>query len=459
VNERPSAVVIGGGLAGLAAACELADGGARVTLLEKRPFLGGRAYSHRDVATGVSVDNGQHVFLGCCREYIRFLKRLEVYERVHLQKRLRVPVIDKVWGESFLAAVNLPPPLHLLQSLLRFRSLSPAEKVRAAYAFSRIRSIDRLKHPLDGITFAEWLRRNGQSEHAIESLWNLIVQPTLNDHASRVSADLALMVFQEGFLRTRNGANVGWAKVGLSELVAEAARRYIEERGGEVLTNEAAAGLEVADGSVLRLLTGETGLAADFFLLALPPDEALAVLPERVMEEPFFARIRKIESSPIVNVHLWYDRPVWKRGFAAFLNTPLQWAFNKTKLWDEEGPGQYIDVSLSGAHDFVDVPGGEIARLFEKEMEALMPAARGARLERVLVTKEREATFAAKPGIGALRPSQETPIGNLFLAGDWTATGWPATMESAVRSGLAAAAGVLRRNPARREHRAGELVS
>jgi uncharacterized protein with NAD-binding domain and iron-sulfur cluster len=209
----------------------------------------------------------------------------------------------------------------------------------------------------------------------------------------------------------------------------------------------------------LRLLTGETGLAADFFLLALPPDEALAVLPERVTEEPFFARIRKIESSPIVNVHLWYDRPVWDRGFAAFLNTPLQWAFNKTKLWGEEGAGQYIDVSLSGARDFVDMPGGEIARLFEKEMEALLPRARGARLARVLVTKEREATFAARPGIATLRPPQETPIADLFLAGDWTATGWPATMESAVRSGLAAAAGVFRRVAGRGEARAAEVVA
>ena len=442
----------------MAAACELADRGARVTILEKRPFLGGRVYSHRDEATGVNVDNGQHVFLGCCTEYIRFLKRLGVYDRVHLQRRLRVPVIDKIWGESTLAGADLPPPLHLLPSLLRFRSLSPVEKVRAAYAFQRIRSLDRERHPeLDRVPFREWLRQNGQSDHAIESLWNLIVQPTLNDHVSRVSADLALMVFQEGFLRTRDGANVGWAKVGLSELLGDAARRYIEERMGEVRMECGVDGIEISDRAVARVLAGGAELTADAYVLALPPREVLGLLPVSVANA-FFARIGRIEASPIVNVHLWYDRPVWDRAFAAFLNSPLQWAFNKTKLWGEGGSGQYIDISLSGAREWVDVPGAETVSLFEKEMQALIPAARGARVERALVTKQREATFAAKPGIGALRPQERTPIANLFLAGDWTATGWPATMESAVRSGLAAAAEAYKLHRGRSEARAAETV-
>jgi hydroxysqualene dehydroxylase len=444
VNERRSVLIAGGGLAGVAAACELADRGCRVILLEKRPFLGGRAYSHHDEASGTIVDNGQHVFLGCCTEYIGLLKRLGVFDRVHLQKRLRVPVIDKIWGESSLYSANLPPPLHLLPSLLRFRSLSPAEKVRAAHVFTRIRSLDRSRHPeLDGMSFGEWLRRNGQIAHSIDALWNLIVQPTLNDQASRVSADLALMVFQEGFLRDRNGANVGWAKVGLSELIAEAARCYIEDRGGEVRAGIGVDSVEVNGGTVTRAFAGKAEIEADSFVLALPAERTLGVLPPAVADAPFFARIGRIQTSPIVNVHLWYDRPVWERGFAVFLNTPLQWAFNKSKLWGDDGVGQYIDISLSGARDFADTPGREIAALFEKEMAALIPAARGARVQRALVVKQRDATFAAAPGIAGLRPTQATPIANLFLAGDWTATGWPATMESAVRSGLAAAQRVL----------------
>jgi len=446
VMERRSVLVVGGGLAGLAAACELADAGTTVTLIEKRPFLGGRAYSYQHRASGLEVDNGQHVFLGCCAEYIRFLKRLGVYANVHLQKRLHVRVIDKIWRESLLESAPFPPPLHLLPSLLRFRSLSPREKALAIYAFTHIRSLDRAKHPeLDSVTFAEWLREHRQSPQAIRSLWNLIIHPTLNDHISRVSADLALMVFQEGFLRSRDGANVGWAKVGLTTLLAAAARRYIEERGGEVRLGALLDAIEVADGRVARVLVDGAEIAADGYVLAVPPEKLLSLLPLPLRSAPFFKRIERIQTSPIVNVHLWYDQEVWDGQFAAFLNTPLQWAFNKSKLWRQEGDGQYIDVSLSGAHDFIDLPGDEIIHTFTKEMASLFPAARGAELKRALVVKQRDATFAPVPGIKALRPSQRTPIPNLFLAGDWTDTGWPATMESAVRSGRLAAREVLPR--------------
>ncbi len=458
MSEKPSVVIVGGGLAGLSAACDLADGGFRVTLLEKRPFLGGRAYSYRDKSSGIEVDNGQHVFLGCCTEYIRFLKRLGVYGSIRLQKRLRVRVIDKVWGESTIYTSALPVPLHLLPSLLQFRSLSPAEKLLAGYAFAQVRSLDRSRHPeLDDITFEQWLRRRRQSPNAIRSLWNLIIQPTLNEDISSVTADLALMVFQEGFLRSRNGANVGWAKVGLSSLLGEAAIRYIEERGGEVRTSDGLAGIEVQGGAVSRMMTEAGELAADAYLLAVPPEKLLPLLPAPLRKDAFFAPVGRIRRSPIVNVHLWYDRRVWDGDFAAFLNTPLQWAFNKSKLWGQEGDGQYIDISLSGAHHFAAIPAAETIRLFEKEMQALFPAARGAALKRALVVKQRDATFAPLPGIRALRLSQSTPVRNLFLAGDWTDTGWPGTMESAVRSGQLAARAVMQ--AAGREARGRELAS
>jgi squalene-associated FAD-dependent desaturase len=433
--------VAGGGLAGLSAACELADAGFAVTLFEKRPFLGGRAYSYTDKSSGVTVDNGQHVFLGCCTEYIRFMERLDVRHAVHLQKRFRVPVIDKTWGESVLRADDLPPPLHLLGSLLRFRSLSPREKALAGWALSQIRLTDRAQHPeLDSITFEEWLLARRQSPRAIRSLWNLIVLPTLNTDISRASASLALMVFQEGFLRSRTGANVGWAKVGLSELLGAAARRYIESRGGSVRLGEGAAAVELEGGRVTCLRTDGGDVTADAYVLALTPDAALDVLPMAARDARFFTGARSIPVSPIVNVHLWYDRPVWDRRFAAFLNTPVQWVFNKSMLWGEDGPGQYLDISLSGAEEFAGLPSADILQLFTREMLALLPATRGAGLKHALVVKQRDATFAALPGIAALRPTQATPIPNLFLAGDWTATGWPATMESAVRSGLLAAA-------------------
>lgn len=441
MSERASVVVAGGGLAGITAACELAEAGLKVTLVEKRPFLGGRTYSYVDKRSGLEVDNGQHVFLGCCTQYIRLLKRLGVWHKARLQKRMRVRVIDKVWGESVLESGALPPPLHLLPSLLRFRSLSVAEKARAAYAMTRIRSLSRTaRRELDGVTFAEWLRTQGQTENAIRGFWNLIVLPTLNGDITTVSADLALMVFQEGFLRNRNGANVGWARVGLSALLAAAARQYIESRGGEVQLGRGISGVQMEDGRA-----GVSGWdeGAQFILLALDPRSLISLLPKPLREEPFFGRIGHIDTSPIVNVHLWYDRPVTDMEFAAFLNTPLQWVFNKSRLWGQEGDGQYLDISLSGAEEFVGMPTRELIALFGREVHSLFPAARTAELRRALVVKQRDATFAARPGVSRLRPSQRTPVSNLFLAGDWTDTGWPATMESAVRSGLMAAREVL----------------
>ncbi len=444
MNGPRTALVAGGGLAGIAAACRLAGAGVRVTLIEKRPFLGGRVYSSEDRGTGAEADNGQHVFLGCCTEYMRFLKELGVYHQVHLQKRLRVRVIDKVRGESVLRSGDLPPPLHLLPSLLRFRSLSPREKVLAIRALAALRSVTRpQRRELDGVTFGEWLREHRQTGNAIRSLWDLIVRPTLNDDASRVSADLALMVFQEGFLRSRDGANVGWAKVSLNALLSDASRRYIEERGGEVLTGVAVEGIQTEGGRVSGVAVESRLVTADAYVVAVPPDRLISLLPLPLRIDPFFARAGRITSSPIVNVHLWYDRPVWDGGFAAFLNSPLQWVFNKSRLWGIEGPSQYLDISLSGAHEFADLPGQEIIGMFVKELAAMFPAARGATVARALVIRQPQATFAPVPGIAALRPPQRTPVAGLFLAGDWTDTGWPATMESAVRSGVLAADAVL----------------
>jgi uncharacterized protein with NAD-binding domain and iron-sulfur cluster len=231
--------------------------------------------------------------------------------------------------------------------------------------------------------------------------------------------------------------------MGLSRLLEDAVRRYIEERGGEVRLGSGLDGLEVESGAVARVFVDGTDVSHDVCVLALPSANLLDVLPQNMRGDRFFARAGRLATSPIVNVHMWYDRPVWDGDFAAFLNTPVQWAFNKSRLWGQRGEGQYIDISLSGAHDFIDRPASEIVDMFRKEMDALFPAARGADLTRALVVKQRDATFSASPGTAALRPSQRTPVRNLFLAGDWTDTGWPATMESAVRSGRAAAEAAL----------------
>ena len=447
MRERGSVLVVGGGLAGLSAACRLADAGYGVTVLEKRPFLGGRAYSYMDGRAGLEVDNGQHVFLGCCEEYISFLRSLGVFERTFLQRRLHLRVIDKLTGRSVLRGGTLPKPFHLMPSFLRYRPLSLKEKLLAVYALARLSSLKPSDDSeLDSLTFAQWLRGQGQDEHAIRNFWNLIILPTLNEDIEVASAELAVMVLREGFLRSRHGSAIGYAQVGLSRLLADSAAEYIRSRGGDVRPSEAAEGLLIGDGRITCVATKEGTLTADSYLLAVPHDGVHSLLPLTVREDDFFGRIGRIESSPIVNIHLWYDRPVVNIDFAAFLNTPMQWLFNKTKLWEQpDGGGQYIDISLSGAHDFIDVPGQELIELFTREVQAFFPNARTAGLRNTLVVKQPGATFKPRPGIRRLRPNQRTPIANLFLAGDWTDTGWPATMESAVRSGNLAAQAIIER--------------
>ncbi|GBD15010.1 15-cis-phytoene desaturase [bacterium HR25] len=444
---RGTVLIVGGGLAGLAAACDLADAGYRVTLLEKRPFLGGRAYSYVDGRSGQEVDNGQHVFLRCCTEYIAFLKRLGVRERTHLQRRLYLRLLDKLTGKSVLQADRLPAPFHLLRSFLRYRPLSLGEKLLAAYALFRLHSLDRARHPeLDSISFREWLRAHGQTEHIIRSFWEVIVRPTLNEESSQASADLAAMVFQEGLLRDRDAGAIGYARVGLSTLLEDAARRYLEARGATVRLGCGVRELLLRDGVMagVALENGEA-LQGDWVVVALPPGNLLSLLPPALREEPFFARFGRFQGSPIVNVHLWFDRPVMSIPFAAFLNSPLQWAFNKTRLWGTPGEEQHLDISLSAAYFWEDWPGRDLIEVMHKEVMAFFPAARTAALRWSLVVKQPWATFAPRPGVRALRPGPVTPVANLLLAGDWTDTGWPATMESAVRSGRQAARALVRR--------------
>jgi len=446
-EERPRVVIVGGGLAGLATACNLAEQRLEVVLVEQRPHLGGRAFSFWHRPSESEVDNGQHVFLKCCTEYIRFLERLGVSDKVFLQRRLRVPVIDPGRGVSFLESSPLPAPFHLLPSFLRYRHLSARDKARLAYAMLAIRFTDRGKRgDLDSVSFHSWLKAHGQTERAIQRFWNLIALATLNDDVRRVSADLALMVFQEGFLRRADGANVGYARVGLTHL-AEAAVSYIQERGGQILLRQAAreflwdgervGGVRLASGDILR---GRS------YVCALPADQCLALLPPALRSHPFFERAAGLGASPIINVHLWYDRPVMDLPFAAFVGGRVQWVFNKSKMRPDlsEGPGQHLVISLSGAREYIGQPSETLAQTFARELEQLLPRAGQARLDRSLVVKERQATFAAAPGSAAHRLPSRTPVDNLFLAGDWTATGWPATMESAVRSGVTCTGEVLR---------------
>ena len=435
-------MVIGGGLAGLATACSLADRGVPVTLLEKRPYLGGRAFSFPDAETGRHIDNGQHIYLGCCTAYTGFLQRLGVFDRTILQRRMRAVVIDRDGARGELnAAPLLPSPLHLLPSFLTYPHLGFREKLRAAAAMLSIMRTDRAKHrdALEAESFGDWLERHKQSDRAITALWDLLTLPVFNDTVDAVSAYMGLMFFQDGMLAGRHSADIGISRVGLTELVGDAARRYIEDRGGRVLTNQNVTGIEMQDGAVTGVTIGGEFMAADAVVTAVPWDALPRLLPPDIASDAYFAATEGLEWAPIINVHVWYDRPIINVPFLAVLDSPLQWVFNRTHIQASSGPGQHLCISVSGAWQYASMGRDALREVFLNEMARVFPAAADATVERFLVVKQVNATFRCTLGAQSLRPTQETPIAGLTLAGDWTQTGWPATMESAVRSGLLAA--------------------
>ena len=434
--------MIGGGLAGIAAACALADRGAAVTLLEKRPYLGGRAFSFRDGESGRHIDNGQHIYLACCTAYTGLLRRLGVFERTTLQRRLRAVIVDRDGRRGALSAAPLlPSPLHLLPSFLAYPHLTLGEKLRAASAMLAVMRTDRAKHreALEAQTFRDWLVRRGQSERAIAALWDLLTLPVFNDTVDNVSAYMGLMFFQDGMLAGRHSADIGVSTVGLTELVEDAARDYIEARGGEVLTGRGVTGIAVAGGRVAGVVADGEVMPAGAVVAAVPWDALAPLLPP----EASSVSAPALEWAPIVNVHVWYDRPVIDEPFLAVLDSPLQWVFNRSHIEGLPGPGQHLCISVSGAREFAAMPRDALRERFLGEMARVFPVAAGAVVERFTVVRQVNATFRCTPGAQSMRPGQRTAVAGLALAGDWTQTGWPATMESAVRSGRLAAGAVL----------------
>ena len=440
--SKQKVAVLGGGLAGLSAARRLLEHGCEVTLVEKRPFFGGRAYSFRDGEDGVEVDNGQHVFLGCCAYYIDFLRAVGSFDRTYLPKRLRTEVVlDGVTG--VLSSTRFLGRLHLLPSFVAYPHLGVKDKLLVGYGLLRARLTNRSKGSatLDEESAYDWLKRHHQTDRAIDNLWNLFILPALNDDVRNVSADMALMVFQEALLKGPSDAAIGLSRVGLTSLNGEPGARMVEDAGGSLLSGVTVRSIDVTDSTVtgVQISDGEA-LQADAYVSALPYQALLEALPGEVAADPFFSKVSALDSAPIVGIHLWYDRPIMDQDFVAFLNSPVQWVFNKSLIQEGDGgPGQYVCISLSGAWQHADTPKEELIETFTQEMARLFPRAAEASVERSFVVKELAATFRSTPGAAKHRLPQTTPISNLFLAGDWTQSGWPSTMEGAVRSGVFAA--------------------
>lgn len=436
------AVVVGGGLAGITAALALADGGMRVTLLEGRPRLGGLAFSfQRD---GLTVDNGQHVYLRCCTAYRWFLERIEGAALAPLQDRLDVPVVDVARPEGRrlgrLRRDALPVPLHLGRSLATYPHLSLAERANVGRAALALKGLDLADPTLDTQDFGSWLTAHGQLARAVEALWDLVGVATLNAVAGDASLGLAAMVFKTGLLSEPGAADIGWAHVPLGELHDRLARKALDSAGVRTEVRTRVTSISTDENGRWSVQVPGERLEADAVVLAVAQREAHDLLPAGALDAP--GQLLEIGTAPILNVHVVYDRKVLGRPFFAALGTPVQWVFDRTEasgLTD----GQYLALSQSAARDEIDEPVAVLRERYLPELERLLPRTRGAEVKDFFVTRERTATFAPTPGVGRLRPGARTKAPGLYLAGAWTATGWPATMESAVRSGVSAASAAL----------------
>jgi squalene-associated FAD-dependent desaturase len=450
-----SVIVIGGGLAGLAAGVALAEAGWRTRLFEQRPFLGGRAASFV-MPDDEHIDNCQHVTFGCCTNLEDFYRRVGSADKIRFFNRLLL--IDPQGRRGELRAGMLPAPLHLAGSFATFSLLTVRDKLCIARAMLDIwRNKGRTAdcEESGGISMLEWLRRRRQTPGAIRRFWGAVLVSALAENLDKVDARYGLDVFWKSVLSNRTGYRMGVPAVPLAELY-DGCKAAIENQGGEVALRSPARGLRFANGRIagMRMDDGREE-TADAYVIAVPHFALPELLPGEILQrEPGLAHLDKLTGAPITGVHFWFDRTVMPDPFVTVLDCTTQWIFNKTALYENSGrpplatgenrDGQYLQIVISASYDLLERSRQEIIELCLREVRQVLPAARDAVLKKATVIKEVNATFSPAPGCDRWRPKQQTSIPNLFLAGDWTDTGWPATMEGAVRSGYLAAEAVLR---------------
>jgi hydroxysqualene dehydroxylase len=436
--------IIGGGFAGLAAGVELAASGRRVTVLESRPRLGGRAYSFEDEATGETVDNGQHAMMGCYRHTLAFLEQIGATQKLARQRNLYVELVHPQRGVGVIAGAPLPSPLHAVAGILRYRLLSRGERASAVYAGLRLMVMRRLGDArLRDWTVERVLIALGQSDNARRSFWYPIAIATLNESPARAAAAPFIEVLARAFFGARADSQFVLPRVGLSELYTSDARRFIEARGGCVRLKATVTDLVLAGERLVGLMLRDgTTIDADGCISTVPPKALAPLLPDVLRADERLHRLGEIEVSPIVSVHLWVDRPVLAGQFVGLLDTTTQWLFNRTQLTASgNGNGRLcLSAVISAGRDVIEWETSRVVDTVTADIRARIPAARAARVIRSVVVKEKLATISPTPAAERVRPGAETPVRNFFLAGDWTRTGLPPTIESAVVSGRRAAA-------------------
>ena len=439
---QADAIVIGGGLSGLTAAVDLSARGHRVCVLEQRGRFGGRAYSYLDKERGDIVDNGQHLLMGCFRETRRFLDMIGAQGKLTVQKNLEVTFYHPEKGIVVFRCPPLPSPFHIGVGLLRLKVLSMTDRLKLfsvlwEVAFGK----DRLLKS-DNLTVDEWLTLCNQSEPCKKYFWNVIATATLNDNPKYAAAGLFVKVLREGFLNGRENSVLMIPNTGLSELYVEDARRIIETRGGQLMTNAEVAKVEFSGSEAVgvNLKNGER-IPAQVVISSVPLYDLRTIVPDWSTQIPAPSNnLNWIPSSGIATINLWLDRPIMEQEFVSVLDSPIQWIFNKSKVFlNGKKDSSYLSCVISGAGEMLAWEKEQLVRLALDEVGKVYPQASIAELVHSVVVKEKRATLSSSPAMQRYRLPARTSWENFFLAGDWTDTGLPATIESAVKSGFTAA--------------------
>ncbi len=451
----PRILIVGGGLAGLASAVALTDRGFPCTLLESRPRLGGRASSFRDPTSDTEIDNCQHVTLGCCTNFRHFCQTTGLAD--YFQREPALFFVGPEGKTDRFAADPLPAPLHLVRAFARLSYLSWSDKIALA------RGLKALARPVsaqdESEPFSEWLRRHHQTEATIQRFWLVVLVSALSESLERISVGHARKVFVDAFLAHRDGWYVDIPSVPLEELYGGRLTNWLTSRGTEIRLQTSVEQIEMADdrASGVRLASHEI-VSTDELIVALPFFRVLTVLPSSLKSHPDLAGIEQLEPAPISSIHLWFDRPITELRHAVLVDRVCQWVFNRTAIGAGHRPtaesattennldsAHYYQIVISASHHLAGRSKDDILNDVLIELQAIWPATKQAKLLHSRQVTEHRAVFSPVPGVDSLRPTQQSPVANLQLTGDWTQTGWPATMEGAVRSGYLAASNVLRR--------------
>lgn len=447
-DSSPDVLVIGGGLAGLSAAVELTSRGLSVLLVEQKQHLGGRTYSFTHPETGDEVDNGQHLMMGCYHSTLKYLSMIGSIGEVELQDDLSIMFRRQDHPSVTLRSAKFPAPFHILSGLMRLNHLRLAHRMALLRVGVEllIRNPDTDTH-LQSITVEQWLNELKQPEENKQYLWNIIAIGALNDSPSVISAALFVTVLQRAFFGSRRNSSMVIPKRGLSPVLIDGAEEYIRNHGGKIILNTSVRNVQI-DGNKIRTVMLENGTV-------VTPKSVLSAVPyfdiPKLFADPDAAGIHHLDafvSSPIVTLHLWYDAHFVPETFSALIGSQIHWVFNKSKIYGRKEEGlMNLALVISGAHDLIGREKDSLVAMAHSELQRFYPAASLATVVHSLVIKEKRATFSPTVAVGSRRPSATTRVENLFLAGDWTDTRLPATIEGAIHSGFVAAtaaAAVLR---------------